>query len=97
MGQNPPGRPPSLALTLRDTPDGRVTVLDSIIDTVRNGGFLSDAAAKAGVRRASVHEWLREGARVAVQVERARAAGDTQAAASLRRRIAVVERGGKQE
>lgn len=75
MGQNPPGRPPSLALTLRDTPDGRVTVLDSIIDTVRNGGFLSDAAAKAGVRRASVHEWLREGARVAVQVERARAAG----------------------
>ena len=50
-------------------------MLDSIIDTVRNGGFLSDAAAKAGVRRASVHEWLREGARVAVQVERARAAG----------------------
>ena len=36
MGQNPPGRPPSLALTLRDTPDGRVTVLADRFEGLEN-------------------------------------------------------------
>ena len=61
-------------------------------------GHATPATLSIAVATASAQGWRRPLlAWLLVQVERARAAGDTQAVASLRRRIAVVERGGKQE
>ena len=61
-------------------------------------GHATPAILSIAVETASAQGWRRPLlAWLLVQVQQAQAAGDTQAVASLRRRIAVVERGGKQE
>jgi hypothetical protein len=42
-----------------------VTVLERAVDTLRVGGYISDAAARCGVTEATMHRWLRTGARLA--------------------------------
>jgi len=61
-------------------------------------GRATPATLSIAVETASAQGWRRPLlAWLMVQAERARAAGDTEAAASLQRRIAIVERGGKQD
>jgi hypothetical protein len=61
-------------------------------------GRATPATLSIAVETASAQGWRRPLlAWLVVQAERAQAAGDTEASASLQRRIAIVERNGKQD
>lgn len=66
------GRPPKLRRVIRRDDSGPVTVGDHVIAKIASGNFLETAAASAGISKRTVHNWLREGARLAAEIEEGR-------------------------
>lgn len=65
----PTGRPPTLTRTIRRDANGRkVTVADAIVDAIRAGCFIEQAAAAHGVHKNALYEWQRIGARVNIRL-----------------------------
>lgn len=59
------GRPPSLTRVLRLDDDGNpVRIMDAIVDAVRAGAFVEEAAASVGVGKHVLYDAQRTGARV---------------------------------
>lgn len=56
------GRPTSLDKIIGKVDGQLVTARDLIPDLIRKGNYLETAAARAGVRKTTVHAWLRTGA-----------------------------------
>lgn len=65
----PPGREPGLpSILVREVRDG-LSVHDVLVAHLRLGADVAVAAAKAGVTRSSVYEWLRDGGRTAAAIQ----------------------------
>lgn len=103
VGQLPPAQR-SVAQAGQTDAGGLLTTIQDPLSRLVAAGVLlqtgraTPATLSMAVETASAQGWRRPLlAWLMVQAERAHAAGDTDAAASLQRRIATIERGGKQD
>jgi hypothetical protein len=71
------GRPPTdlrRVIAQRDTPGGTVdvSVMDRVEETIRNGGFEKDAAARVGVSVETLRRWVKTGIRLRIALQDAK-------------------------
>lgn len=84
----PGGRPSKLDAVIATRPDGTpVTVADRILETVRTGGYIETAAARAGIPKSILYTWLKNAARASQRLH----AGETTPAQLTRNERRCIE------